>query len=243
VCKRNPDPGDSPDDLRLPLVNEQLAAAKATVADNKGAQWTTAQAISLLIGDNPVLKYDLARFLLELEIPTSTISAMTGLSGRELREIFASDPISLFPCLDCGEFILARDRRHHGRLSREHRAISGARDGDLIVSDALCDHCTKARLLSYSEDRRARGLAQQARRAQLKRMAFEEYRMTPEWQCKRTQALSHAGYRCQVCGQSGVRLDVHHNTYENYGDERQQDLVALCEECHGLFHEGFQDAS
>lgn len=228
----------------MPLEKEQLAAAKATVADNKGAQWTAAQAIRLQMGGNVELRYDLARVLLELEgIPTSTISAVTGLSGRELREIFATDPISLFPCLDCGEFILARDRRHHGRLSREHRVILGARERDRVVADALCDHCTEARLQADAEERRVRSLSQQARRAQLKRMPFEEYRMTPEWQCKRTQALTRAGYRCQVCGRRDVRLDVHHNTYERYGDESIHDLVVLCEECHRLFHERMQDAS
>ncbi len=66
------------------------------MADNKGAQWTVAQAISRQLGGNVELRYDLARLLVEMEcIPTSTISDMTGLSGRELREIVATDPISL----------------------------------------------------------------------------------------------------------------------------------------------------
>jgi predicted HNH restriction endonuclease len=38
-------------------------------------------------------------------------------------------------------------------------------------------------------------------------------------------------------------LDVHHNTYENYGDERSQDLTVLCGECHGMFHGRLEDAS
>ena len=74
-------------------------------------------------------------------------------------------------------------------------------------------------------------------------MPFEEYRLTREWQTKRTQALARAGYRCQVCGCRDTRLDVHHNTYDHYGDESIYDLVVLCERCHGLFHERLQDAS
>jgi 5-methylcytosine-specific restriction endonuclease McrA len=85
-------------------------------------------------------------------------------------------------------------------------------------------------------------LAHQARRAQLKRMPFEEYKLTREWQTKRTQALSRAGYRCQVCGQR-TRLDAHHNTYERYGNESIYDLVVLCAPCHELFHEALRDAS
>jgi hypothetical protein len=40
-----------------------------------------------------------------------------------------------------------------------------------------------------------------------------------------------------------VRLDVHHNTYERYGDESIFDLVALCDRCHELFHGVVADAS
>jgi hypothetical protein len=95
VCKDNLGPWYSPQDFGLPLEKEQLAAAKATVADNTGAQWTVAQAISLQLVGNPELKYDLARLLVETGVPTSTISNMTGISGRELREIVATDPISV----------------------------------------------------------------------------------------------------------------------------------------------------
>jgi hypothetical protein len=144
------------------------------VADNKGAQWTVVQAISLQIGGNPELKYDLARLLVETGVPTWMISNMTGISGRELREIVATDPISLFPCVDCGEIILAGDLRHLRRLTREHLDINGAREGDRVVGEALCAPCTEARLQLYAEEKRVQSLAQQARRAQLKRMPFEE---------------------------------------------------------------------
>jgi hypothetical protein len=40
-----------------------------------------------------------------------------------------------------------------------------------------------------------------------------------------------------------VRLDVHHNTYERYGDESTFDLVVLCDRCHELFHGIVEDAS
>ena len=94
-----------------------------------------------------------------------------------------------------------------------------------------------------NEERRLRRLSWQARLDQLKRIPFSEYRKTREWQAKRTERLSRAGYRCQACGTRDARLHVHHKTYENYGDERPQDLVVLCESCHGRFHRRFQDAS
>ena len=51
------------------------------------------------------------------------------------------------------------------------------------------------------------------------------------------------GYRCQVCGERDTRLDVHHNTYDRYGDEGPFDLVALCGGCHEVFHGIVEDAS
>jgi len=146
--------------VRLPLEKEQLAA-KATAADNKGAQWIVAQAISVQLSGNVELRYELLRLLVELEgIPTSTISDMTGLCGRELREIVATDPISLFPCVDCGEVIFARDLRHLMRLTREHRALNAAQESDPGVSEGLYSPCTEARLQVYADEQRVRGLAQ-----------------------------------------------------------------------------------
>jgi hypothetical protein len=163
--------------------------------------------------------------------------------GRELREIVEADPISLFACVSCAEPIIPRDRRHFGSLSCELRLICSSRIGERVVEQLLCQCCFGARMQVLQEERRLQRIAWLARRAQLKRMPFSEYRVTPEWQSKRTQMLSRAGYRCQTCGERDTRLDVHHNSYERYGDELPQDLVVLCRRCHELFHGGLQDAS
>jgi 5-methylcytosine-specific restriction endonuclease McrA len=39
-----------------------------------------------------------------------------------------------------------------------------------------------------------------------------------------------------MCGRDGVELHVHHCTYENYAQERLEDLITLCSECHNDFH-------
>jgi len=70
-----------------------------------------------------------------------------------------------------------------------------------------------------------------------------KYREQPEWRVRRVQALARAGYRCQTCGENDVRLDVHHNSYERYGDESPLDLIVLCAPCHELFHGIVADAS
>lgn len=236
--------GSWPGGLVLPLEKEQLEAARTIVADNKGALWAAGQALVLLVGDSIEFRRAIGAFLWEWEnVPTSTISDMTGYSGRELRKIVEADSISMFGCLSCEEPIMPRDRRHLMSLKRELRTICSSRIADEVVSTLLCSSCSWGRVQLLEEEKRLRRLAGQARTCQLKKMPFAEYRLTPEWQCRRYQALSRAGYRCQTCGTQDSRLDVHHNTYDHYGDQRPQDLVALCERCHGLFHGRMQDAS
>jgi hypothetical protein len=46
-----------------------------------------------------------------------------------------------------------------------------------------------------------------------------------------------------MCSSHAATLDGHHNTYENYGNERPQDLVVLCRSCHQKFHGVVEDAS
>ena len=91
------------------------------------------------------------------------------------------------------------------------------------------------RLHQYNEECRAARLAQQARAAQLYKMGAK-YREQPEWQVRRVQALTRARYKCQACSRRDTPLDVHHNNYHNYGNERPADLVVLCRSCHQKVH-------
>lgn len=69
----------------------------------------------------------------------------------------------------------------------------------------------------------------------LKFMPYEEYLQTNHWKDVRKRALYRSGYKCQLCSSKG-NLNVHHNTYENRGNEKDEDLIVLCEKCHGKFH-------
>jgi hypothetical protein len=41
--------------------------------------------------------------------------------------------------------------------------------------------------------------------------------------------------KCQVCN-SPHNPEVHHRTYKRLGDERPNDLIVLCSDCHAVFH-------
>ena len=243
MCKRNSDPAASPEGLCLPVEERQIEAAKEALRENKCNQWSVCFAVGLQVGGNADLRNNLVSLLVELDVPTATISDMFGLSGREVWSIAASEPVSLFWCLDCGDLLDVHDRRDLMRLRRAARGVSDARPGDPGDATLLCASCFELRLQVHNEEQRLGRLARQARTAQLRRMLFAEYRIQPEWQARRAATLARAGYRCQACGEGGVRLDVHHNTYDRYGDESTFDLVVLCDQCHGLFHGIVEDAS
>jgi len=66
-------------------------------------------------------------------------------------------------------------------------------------------------------------------------MPYHEYIQTAEWRQKAELKKKSVNHCCQVCNSSD-NLHVHHRTYENMGNERDNDLTVLCKDCHQLFH-------
>lgn len=77
--------------------------------------------------------------------------------------------------------------------------------------------------------------------ASLRSMPYRDYLQTSHWQGLRELALVHAQRRCQLCN-SPWDLQVHHRTYESRGKEPLSDLIVLCADCHGRFHDKLADA-
>lgn len=64
-------------------------------------------------------------------------------------------------------------------------------------------------------------------------------RATP-WRDKRRQRLEIDGHKCRTCGHDGsiYQLEVHHVSYERFGDEDvENDLITLCSACHWAVEE------
>jgi len=221
-----------------------LEAARRMHHDNRGALWSHIVATGLLVEDSLELRANLISLFAQVdEIPISWLDHAFGVNGREAWAIAQTEPIFLFWCLDCNEQIHSKGPMHMRRLKRELEALRSSSVGELVSTALLCDYCTELRLQIHNEEQRLRRLARQARTAQLRKMPFAEYRVQPEWQARRTATLARAGYRCQVCAEHDDRLDVHHNSYERYGDEDPFDLVVVCAQCHELFHGVVENAS
>lgn len=68
------------------------------------------------------------------------------------------------------------------------------------------------------------------------RMNYANYLLTDHWKELRKVILNRDDNKCQLCS-SKERLEVHHNTYENVGNEKLTDLITLCRYCHSNFHD------
>lgn len=60
--------------------------------------------------------------------------------------------------------------------------------------------------------------------------AYDKYIHSAGWRRKAGQRLEMDGHVCQVCGREAT--EVHHLTYDRFGNEEMNDLVSLCRECH-----------
>ena len=67
-------------------------------------------------------------------------------------------------------------------------------------------------------------------------MSYLEYLKSSDWKERRKELMEEAEGICDECG--GKAKHIHHLRYDNLGDEiLEEDVVALCEECHKEIHE------
>jgi hypothetical protein len=78
---------------------------------------------------------------------------------------------------------------------------------------------------------------EKARLEELRRMPYEEYRQTPEWQETQKGALKKAGNRCQVCRAGNVSLNTYHTTLDTIGCEQEGDVMTLCLACYDRLYQ------
>lgn len=65
---------------------------------------------------------------------------------------------------------------------------------------------------------------------------YRTYIRSQKWRETARAARERAGHKCQLCGRTDERLEVHHNSYKRLGREKPDDLVCLCATCHRLHH-------
>lgn len=125
-------------------------------------------------------------------------------------------------CADCGKERVATSRSDAVFMLTAHRRYR-------------CRQCEQAKKVQKFRDDSARRKADAERAEELRWMPYRDYLGTDDWSERRKSVIRRAGFRCQVCASEG-RLHVHHRTYINRGNERPEDMIALCAGCHELFH-------
>jgi 5-methylcytosine-specific restriction endonuclease McrA len=71
---------------------------------------------------------------------------------------------------------------------------------------------------------------------------YEGYITSRRWYAKRKLKLIQMDFTCERCGyrsydeDSIKKLDVHHKTYDHFGEEPLSDLIVLCRDCHQKEH-------
>lgn len=138
-------------------------------------------------------------------------------------------PLTVAYC-QCGQPLTVNTRSDLQHFRTEQR-----RNNLRVYGLDQCKACRDTEQKRRNQRAEESAAAYAQRVAQLRQMPYREYLQTEEWKERRRRAMKRAGFRCQVCNQSDT-LNVHHRTYERRGDERNDDLLVLCQPCHELFH-------
>lgn len=65
-------------------------------------------------------------------------------------------------------------------------------------------------------------------------VGYSEYLQSPLWKRKREHVLRRDRNLCQRCLEKEA-TEVHHLTYEHWGNELTSELISLCHDCHESF--------
>ena len=67
---------------------------------------------------------------------------------------------------------------------------------------------------------------EEVKRPGKRKRAYRAYLASAEWKKLRAKILERDSHTCQLCGEEASEVD--HTTYERFGNEREEDLRALC---------------
>jgi 5-methylcytosine-specific restriction endonuclease McrA len=220
----------------VPHSEEIWARSAKLVEDNQDALRHYVELAIWEALDSP----DLHKVLLSLlwlweDVDARWLAEASFMSVGDVRDLVDSQRVLSFNCLYCGIELTPLNQRHQQQMFRSQKAHRRY-EGDDPPTDLLCKTCIAQRADHAEDQRRLDDLRQQALLADYRGRPYAERRQTREWAILKRQVHRRDGYRCRLCGRDDVELHVHHCTYENYAQERLEDLITLCSVCHHKFH-------
>jgi len=186
----------------------------------------------------PAYPGEVAEFYWSTDLPAKEIARAYGISNSPQMVAREAGPGILAGCLcfSCKGAIIVKNRTEAKEKIDRYENPPYLWHEDDWRRQLLCRSCENS---FYENERRERELQEQAKaehQHRLRYMPYREYLKSEHWQGVRQQALRRAGYKCQLCNSSRP-LQVHHRTYERRGCEWPEDVIALCADCHGQFHQ------
>lgn len=158
------------------------------------------------------------------EIPTTPLSDFYRMPIYYVRQIIGAASAEV-KCKSCG-----KKQRHNFDSRTAYKAG---------LSGFECDECVEKRNQQneqWKAQHRQKLAEQEQLLHELKTMPYRQYLETDHWKTMRMDMLKRAKFACQLCSAKG-QLHVHHRTYERRGEENYSDLIVLCANCHGKFHD------
>lgn len=162
-----------------------------------------------------------------------TVTSLSSVCGNHDQIAFKKLMQQNYPigtiCEDCGEEFAIHDMDRQPSKWKRAKGNSKVCQACQIVRDENAKQKTDA---WFAEQHRK----QQEQLTNLRTMPYKEYLQTEHWVTTRKRAMKRAGFKCQLCS-SKQNIQVHHRTYENRGNEQNEDLIVLCRSCHQKFHD------
>jgi hypothetical protein len=226
-----------------PYLEEVKERARIVREHNQDAVRHFVEVLAWETYDHPELR----RWLIPLvwllkEVDRRWIAEALSMSVRDVCALVEANSPWFFNCFDCGTEIRVKDRHHLWLMNDSLQAIC-----DKIVIDEnhlknlLCSTCVEHRARDEEEQRLLDQARQQAILAEYRKGPYAERRRSEEWLILKRRVHRRDGYRCRMCGRDDLPLHLHHCTYVNYGQEKLEDVITLCEVCHRRHH--LEDAS
>ncbi|MDQ3964923.1 MAG: hypothetical protein M3246_00470 [Actinomycetota bacterium] len=225
----------------MPYEEELLARAKQVFQDNQDALRLHIEllACGILESNSPeLIKIFVTVVWHWKDIDPKWVAEACHMSVRDVCALVESQepPLWLFPCLDCGRELRARDRRRQIRRQHNLEAFSEGESDDYRDDDLFCKSCLKQRDEYDNAQRLLDRRRQEAIHDERRQVPYTERLQSEEWVIIKRQVHRRDGYRCRLCNRGDRPLHVHHRTYSTYDEERLEDLITLCNVCHRNFH-------
>ena len=153
------------------------------------------------------------------------IKELLGLKFHEITNYLKNDYNDI-KCEKCSELVIFKSKQNYKDFIKYNKGLCNK-----------CEEIERKNKIEYDLKHNAELLLEYNKKVNiLKSMNYKDYLKTEHWMKIRIKSLNNAKYSCQICNNKKCQLDVHHKTYERRGEEKYNDLIVLCRDCHSLFH-------